>query len=363
MQASSPTWPRPLQLRSLNESRLLAVLMLFGSLALGMVWALDLAMGRITRWDLWAYPALIAICLVGLAVVLLRPARILRAKLLVIAALNIHLVGSVHMTLFTGDGPLETHKLVASLFWMPLCLSGAFVMLPLTAALACASATLLLGFVPIALASISGAPARWGPDFASLAVHLALAQATIVLTLMAIAALRSDHRRAQAHADEMSALASTDALTNLPNRRQLTQALSAQLALAKRGAQAVSVLLIDIDHFKRINDSHGHAAGDKVLVLLGEMLGKDRRASDHVGRWGGEEFLGVLPATTLAQANDLAERLRGQVHALPLDGVGPVSVSIGVSQARADDTLDTLLQRADKALYRAKENGRNRVEC
>lgn len=342
---------------------MLAALMLFGSLAVGLIWAMEVASGKIAHWDRWAYPGLLAVFVSSLPMLLLmRPGRVLWVKGLVLVALNIHLIGSVHVSLFIGDGPLNTHKLVASVFWLPLCFSGAFVMLPLRAALVFASTTFFLGFLPIAGAFIAGPPARWGEDFAELAVHLALAQVSIFLTMSAIAALRSDHQLAQQRAEQMAALASTDLLTSLPNRRQLTQALSSQLAMAARSAQPVSVMLIDVDHFKRINDNHGHAVGDQTLVALGTLLGRDCRGSDHVGRWGGEEFLVVLPVTPLAQASELAERLRSKVNASHFDHVGQASVSIGVAQSEVGDTLDALLQRADKALYCAKERGRNRVE-
>lgn len=122
----------------------------------------------------------------------------------------------------------------------------------------------------------------------------------------------------------------------------------------------MSVLLIDVDHFKQINDAGGHALGDQVLIGLAERLQAQLRLSDRLGRWGGEEFLIMAAATSLAAASDLAERIRRAASATPCAG-RDVTLSLGVAQCRPDDTIDSVVQRADRALYAAKANGRNRV--
>ena len=154
-----------------------------------------------------------------------------------------------------------------------------------------------------------------------------------------------------------------DPLTGLPNRRAAGERLAASRAHALRQGEPLSVLMLDIDHFKRVNDVHGHADGDRVLVALARALREELRAGDLAARHGGEEFLVVLPASDTAQARDAAERIRAHVQGLPLplaDATLSVTISIGVATLHADEPCDALLARADAALYRAKAGGRNR---
>ena len=169
----------------------------------------------------------------------------------------------------------------------------------------------------------------------------------------------------------MEELALTDNLTALPNRRALLNRAMSGLGAARRKQKPYAVAMVDIDHFKAINDTHGHAAGDQALQRLGRLLEDQLRASDEVGRWGGEEFLVLLPETDLAEAGRVAERLRAAVEAEHFIVEGnvtlKVTISIGVAAldtpAQSALVLDALIRLADDALYRAKEAGRNRVEA
>ena len=157
-----------------------------------------------------------------------------------------------------------------------------------------------------------------------------------------------------------------DALTGLLNRRAAQEALEDEVQRSRRLGEPFSLLMIDADHFKSINDVQGHAAGDRALQHLGTLLSAQMRDIDRVGRWGGEEFIVVLPGTPLAQAQEVAERLRERAQALPprwQERALQLTVSLGISQwAGPADELMALMARADAALYRAKANGRNRVE-
>ncbi|MBN2887552.1 MAG: GGDEF domain-containing protein, partial [Chromatiaceae bacterium] len=161
---------------------------------------------------------------------------------------------------------------------------------------------------------------------------------------------------------QLEALSTTDWLTKISNRIKLESDFSAQLDRARHFGTSFAVLLCDVDYFKRINDTFGHQAGDQVLVELAGLLKSTMRQSDQVGRWGGEEFMLILPETSLDAALTLAERLRLLVsqHSFP-GGAASVTISVGVSAYRADDTQESLTERADQALYRAKSEGRNRV--
>lgn len=178
------------------------------------------------------------------------------------------------------------------------------------------------------------------------------------LTLIGLVATRlvGDLRRSSRH----------DALTGLLNRGAMDELLSTEARRAARLGEPFCVLMVDVDHFKAINDVDGHAAGDRALQHLATLLGAQMRDIDRVGRWGGEEFVVLMPATRLEDAASLAERLRGRAEAMPLrwhERELPVTLSIGVAQWHpADETHAALLLRADAALYRAKAGGRNRIE-
>jgi two-component system cell cycle response regulator len=171
---------------------------------------------------------------------------------------------------------------------------------------------------------------------------------------------KADNRR-------LEALAQTDPLTDALNRRALTDRLNAELERARRYDSMVTLLMIDIDHFKRINDTHGHLVGDDVLMGLSALLQHEVRSVDIVARYGGEEFVIVLPETNEAGAVAFAERIRERVESHPFsvdDGRAlTVTASIGVATFPAPRvaTVEDLFARADQALYRAKAEGRNRV--
>jgi diguanylate cyclase (GGDEF)-like protein len=165
-------------------------------------------------------------------------------------------------------------------------------------------------------------------------------------------------------------LAMTDPLTGLRNRRHFIQWAQRELDLAHRHDLPVAMLVLDIDHFKRINDTHGHLIGDLVLVEISKRFSTTLRGTDLLARWGGEEFIALLPNTPEPLAQSLAERLRSAVAAaihLPHGAEVRATVSVGVTgrgtppRAGAVVTLDALTQAADRALYEAKRQGRDRV--
>lgn len=155
--------------------------------------------------------------------------------------------------------------------------------------------------------------------------------------------------------------AELDFLTGLCNRRKFEEKANYLLAKAARYQQSTSLILLDVDHFKTINDRHGHLAGDAVLKDLGRHLGKTVRGVDVVGRWGGEEFSILAPETGLEEARRLGQRVCDEIRRLSFNGLGDVTISVGVAQAKENELLNGLLERADGALYRAKHEGRDRV--
>jgi diguanylate cyclase (GGDEF)-like protein len=161
-------------------------------------------------------------------------------------------------------------------------------------------------------------------------------------------------------------LASTDSLTGALNRRSLEKFASHQTELALLSKKSIAVMMIDIDHFKKINDQYGHPAGDHVLRSASELMKTMVRSTDVVARYGGEEFCMVLPDSSAAEAQILAERLRQKYEALVMHWNGESfnsTISIGIADTHhSGSDFSKLVQHADQALYRAKTMGRNRVE-
>jgi diguanylate cyclase (GGDEF)-like protein len=181
--------------------------------------------------------------------------------------------------------------------------------------------------------------------------------ALMLLTLILARPLLRTFRWTEKQASE----ARIDSLTGLANRRALEEILAAEISRANRFAHELAVVLLDLDRFKEINDSFGHAAGDVMLRTVSRLLTSLARQGDTVARWGGEEFVVVLPETDLAGATRFAERLRRTIEAHSV-GDMQTSASCGVATMLPEDSVEELLSAADQALYQAKTNGRNRTE-
>lgn len=159
-------------------------------------------------------------------------------------------------------------------------------------------------------------------------------------------------------------LARTDELTGLLNRREINALIEYEMVRAERNKHEFSVIMTDIDFFKDVNDVHGHLVGDRVLQEIAQLLSQNIRAQDFVARWGGEEFLLLLPETPAEEAVELADRLRQAINALPMAGNETLfytTMSFGVCGHEAGMSLNTLINCADKALYLCKNSGRNKV--
>jgi diguanylate cyclase (GGDEF)-like protein len=161
----------------------------------------------------------------------------------------------------------------------------------------------------------------------------------------------------------LTRLALTDPITGLANRRGGEAALAREVSRARRGHVPLSLVMFDIDHFKAVNDRAGHPVGDRVLQGISQLLSASQRGSDLAIRWGGEEFLVLLPDVGYAGARAFAERVRENVQSLTIGEAGTITVSAGVAELRRDEDGPSALARADASLYRAKQEGRNRVVC
>jgi diguanylate cyclase (GGDEF)-like protein len=162
--------------------------------------------------------------------------------------------------------------------------------------------------------------------------------------------------------EKFKAMAEIDNLTGIYNKGKFNSILKIELERSRRYGRPLSIILFDIDHFKKINDAFGHQAGDYVLKTLADIVSSNIRSTDFFARWGGEEFVILAPETDLEGAQILAEKIRKSIEEYPFENVGKVTSSFGVTEAYEKDTADSFVKRADAALYKAKDKGRNRVE-
>ena len=285
------------------------------------------------RWERWFVVTLVAIALVwGLGSVLLMPAQSL------------------------------AHQAIVYFFLMGMA-GGAVASYSAHAVLTTASIVAVMGPATLWFMIGQDDPLLRAMAAGGLIYVAAAYRATRTLAFFLGRSLELSHQLAIAHEREQ-ALARTDELTGLKNRRAFYEAGDTALEWARRYGHPLSLVMLDIDHFKRINDSRGHAAGDSALRGLAEVLRSNMRASDVAGRLGGEEFALLLPQTALEEAAAYADRLRRTVaaHVVVYQHQEVCfTCSFGVAQMRPSDDLDALMGRADAALYAAKEEGRDRV--
>ncbi len=235
-----------------------------------------------------------------------------------------------------------------------------------------------LGLAAAALLLL-GAASRWltlsdAFHFPADVEALHMAYTTVVLTGVALLAMRVTQLREQHQQQRValqqaltriSELATRDELTGLPNRRAILDQLATETARHARKKLPLAVALIDLDHFKRINDQHGHAGGDQVLRGFAHRVESELRGGDVMARWGGEEFLLMLPDTSVEAAQQCLDRLRERLRQTPFDEVSPglsITFSAGVTGCLGQGDIDSAIERADQAMYRAKQAGRDRAE-
>ena len=161
---------------------------------------------------------------------------------------------------------------------------------------------------------------------------------------------------------EYELLASTDHLTGLYNRYKFKELYDSSFRLMVQRKSHMSIIMLDIDYFKRVNDTYGHNIGDKVLILIAKILLESIRDIDMVCRWGGEEFLVLLPAVELEKAKGIAQKIRQKIEQTPIDVVGRITASLGVAQVDYSLSMEEVIGKADEALYLAKNSGRNNVK-
>jgi len=197
-------------------------------------------------------------------------------------------------------------------------------------------------------------------DLAATMLRFTEVSVILLLAVLAGSLVRRQRIRSIIVEQRLSSLALVDGLTGVASRRRVEEVAEGELAMSASD-RPLSIILLDLDDFKHVNDTHGHNAGDEVLRGVARLLQQRSRLNDTVGRWGGEEFLMVLPDTPATGALELAEALRGRIARQLFEGIGTCTASFGVAESRPGDVLVDLIARADTALYDAKRAGRNRV--
>jgi two-component system, cell cycle response regulator len=227
----------------------------------------------------------------------------------------------------------------------------------------------LMGWSHPLLKGLSGFNELWqGKQQADVIREVEVGQATYELHIHYIQELNLiriyvlDITRRKLAEKEIYLLATTDSLTGVANRREFSSILASEVDRAKRYGTPLSLIMYDIDYFKRVNDTFGHNIGDYVLQTLISLVQENIRANDVSARWGGEEFMVLMPQSDIEAARAAAEKLRLAIAEHQFDKVGRLTVSFGVAEFEPQDDLNSLLKRVDDALYLAKERGRNRVE-
>ena len=340
--------------------RVVLLMLAAGVLAVGVIWWMEVADGTIDPFNRVGYPVLLAVFGASFVALWRHPGVLGYARwtgfLCITAVLQYDLWGQMH----TAGPLLGNYNALTLLNWLPLCYAMAFFMLESRPAFLSAAA--MLAFFGLCTVLRTNAATDFAAQDRSLMVNALISHAVLVACLIGGLWLKHVVAVQGEQAAKLNRLAATDPLTGLANRRQTLELLE-QLARDGRLERSPVLMLCDLDHFKNINDGWGHAMGDQVLVAVASALRASTRDDDTVARWGGEEFLIVLPATRGLEPRELAERLRARVEALQVadrhQPPVPVTLSIGIAALAAGESGAGWLKRADEALYRAKDAGRN----
>ena len=346
-----------------TERRLLILLLPLFAVACVTGWA-DVELTGDARWFERFVMLPAAVVFVGLLVWAIRAparkARHVRVVTLVVGP-GVVLVGfGQQLWTFASHGFDETHYFGMSV-WLVLSCALYIFLLPSGYAWRFAVAYYLVSVLMLAAFLLyNTAPI---PRFvvSEMVMNNLVAPPLFIALLSAFTRLQVEYMKARTHAEDLRELALVDGLTRLPNRRAFGQSFKRARARLRRNKTPLCAMVLDIDHFKRVNDTLGHQVGDEVLVRLATVLTSELRGTDEVFRWGGEEFAVLLDETTSARLPEVGERIRLAVQNARILDDSPITISIGATHVQPQDDEESVFHRADLALYRSKNEGRNRV--
>ena len=345
------------------ERRVVASVLAFSGVASGLGLVVRVTTGVVSAFDVVAL-SLFAVGLCGLAVAVGRgsfPLRRLHQTMAVVAAVYIGAELMVSMAAATDAAGTEA-ALRPLPGLMPFAYLFAFMGWSARRALV-ASGGLLLTIVACSGALIAGhmVPSPGREAALDFFLEFAVAHVLLIGLLVLFAEARGQIGQAQRELAAMGQLARTDSLTGALNRRGFQEQLEREAARNQGRDCRLALVLIDLDHFKRVNDRFGHPAGDQVLVEFSQLLSEMVRTTDALGRWGGEEFVILMRRAAPGEALFLADRLRRAIEEHTFAVIGELTASFGVAELGAEEDLQGLVLQADEALYRAKSSGRNRT--
>lgn len=334
---------------------LFSSILLLGMLAIAALWLLEEYFQVISIYDRIGYGASLIVGIVCLLLSnlfkLINTAKVVAYFYVAAYLLTLSVIGFVH----SADSG-NIFPFARTLMWVPILYLVGFLFLSTRQAVICTITVyvLLLGLLVVPYFDWINIQSN---ALKALSLNIILSNAVYILCMFGVMRLKQTQQDSELHALNMEKAANNDGLLGIGNRRLLQAELNSRVA----ERTPFSLLLIDIDFFKSINDVHGHLVGDDILREITRCMEDNLRPDDTIGRWGGEEFLVIANGAKFEVAVNLAERLRKAVEKHPFAVVGKVTISIGVTQFRPDQSVSQTFAEADKALYRAKNSGRNQV--
>lgn len=341
--------------------RVLRLMLVLSAVAVASMWYLEEGQGLLGVVDRIGYPLLLAVTSLGSVYLTFRPGSIpVVASTVFITFIAYLLANYYYIQFYLGFDVERSSYLLATLaLWLPLGYVAGYVFFsPRVAVL-----TSLAVYAAIALPQVV-VPVDYSSSLESqIVIAVLISHPVYIAALWGVAQLKTHSLGVHVHAQNMSMAATEDSLTGIANRRGMLHAMDRVTQALTTTERPLALLLFDVDHFKAINDRFGHDMGDVVLISLSQGAKAHLRASDLLGRWGGEEFIILTLDQTPRQALQMAERLRSELEQRSYPQVGTVTVSIGVTAYIPGEDVDVFIKRADDALYQAKARGRNRVEA
>ena len=345
------------------ERRLLMLLLPIFSVACLSAWLISEFQG-LSRWYEYAIlaPASVVFAALLIWTIKCKPEQLglIRASVLVVGP-GVVLVRFAQLLLDLGRDGFDPSYYFGLSPWLILCCALFLFLLPSRM-----SWMFALGYYGLSVLMLGGFY-LWNGNVLPSFVHdefflnVVIAPPVFIALMSAFTRLRADYVRARTQAEDLEEQALQDSLTGLHNRRAFSQSYRRSQARMVRNKTPLCAVLLDIDHFKRVNDTYGHQVGDDVLVKLAGVLVRELRGSDEVFRWGGEEFMLLLENTSLEAAIEVSERIRAAVEATALLDRSTITISLGVTDIQPGEAEDVIYPRADIALYTSKRDGRNRV--
>jgi diguanylate cyclase len=335
-----------------------------GILTVGGIWIYEATCRRVSLVDHYGYPVLLIVFTASLIALHIQPKTWRSLVNINFLTFAIYLVVYTQAMIYAPSSNYNIYDIGTFPQWFPLIYVTAFLFLRRKTAIQFSVVIYASIAIPILLSLLIDRVEFSQKLQFPIILSMLEAHPIYIALLLGVSTLQEAFLRATLYAEAMSIAATIDHLTQLPNRRSLTEKLQQQLNQFQSGqtSHSFAVILLDVDRFKQINDTFGHAMGDQVLIAIAAILQERLRHEDMIGRWGGEEFLMVTQDTNTHDAIRTAERLRAMICERVACEDTIVSASFGISLATPSDTLEILVQRADQALYAAKEKGRNRVE-